>query len=171
MEDLPYVFFGSDDDDWNKDEEGESAQILQCGHDFTYECTIKGTMPWDFRLQVFFMNQFSPSPWVFPQGRFRFLRKFAEIFAPRHPCWWHWWQMKQIFKKKSLNIFVWTPLGSRVNIRIKFFLQDNLKQSDVVTIICHRCHWHRWQFAACVKFISGIINTGGATWLANTSEN
>ncbi len=28
MEDLPYVFFGSDDDDWNKDEEGESAQIL-----------------------------------------------------------------------------------------------------------------------------------------------
>ncbi len=36
MEDLPYVFFGGDDDDWNKDEEGESTQILQCGNDSTY---------------------------------------------------------------------------------------------------------------------------------------
>jgi len=43
MEDLPYVFFGSDDDDRNKDEEGESAQILQRDNDFTYECTLKGT--------------------------------------------------------------------------------------------------------------------------------
>jgi hypothetical protein len=45
MEDLPYVFFGSDDDDWNKDEEGESAQILQRGNDSTYVCTLKRLGP------------------------------------------------------------------------------------------------------------------------------
>jgi hypothetical protein len=42
MDDLPYVFFGSDDDDWNKDKEGESTQILQRGNDSTYVCTVKG---------------------------------------------------------------------------------------------------------------------------------
>ena len=45
IEDLPYVFFGSDDDDWNKDEEGESAQILQRGNDSTYVCTLKRLGP------------------------------------------------------------------------------------------------------------------------------
>jgi hypothetical protein len=45
--------------------------VLQC----------KGTVSRDFRLLVFFMNQFPPSPWVYHKGRFKFFRKFAEIFA------------------------------------------------------------------------------------------
>jgi hypothetical protein len=35
----------------------------------------------DFRLLVFFMNQFPPSPRVFHLDRFEFFRKFAEKFA------------------------------------------------------------------------------------------
>ncbi len=40
---------------------------------------FKGTVPWDFRLHVFFMNQFPPSPWV--SHSVKFVRKCAEIFA------------------------------------------------------------------------------------------
>jgi hypothetical protein len=43
--------------------------------------TFKGTVSRDFRLLVFFMNQFPPSPWVYHWVRFEFFRKFAEIFA------------------------------------------------------------------------------------------
>ncbi len=43
--------------------------------------SIKGTVSRDFLLLVFFMNQFPPSPWVYHYGRFKFFRKFAEIFA------------------------------------------------------------------------------------------
>ncbi len=35
----------------------------------------------DFRLQVFFMNQFPPRTWVYHYGHFEFFLKFAEIFA------------------------------------------------------------------------------------------
>jgi hypothetical protein len=36
---------------------------------------IKGTVPRDFRLLVFFMNQFPPSTWVYPYGHFKFFQK------------------------------------------------------------------------------------------------
>jgi hypothetical protein len=42
---------------------------------------IKRTVPRDFRLRVFFMNQFPPSHRVSHIGPFKFFRKFAEIFA------------------------------------------------------------------------------------------
>ncbi len=42
---------------------------------------LTGTVSQDFRLLVFFMNQFSPSIWVYHYGHFDFFRKFAEIFA------------------------------------------------------------------------------------------
>ncbi len=32
---------------------------------------LKGTMSWDFRLLVFFMNQFPPSPQVYLEGHFK----------------------------------------------------------------------------------------------------
>ncbi len=41
----------------------------------------KGTVSRDFLLLVFFMNQFPPSPRVFHLDRFKFFRKFSEIFA------------------------------------------------------------------------------------------
>jgi hypothetical protein len=42
---------------------------------------VKGTVPRDFLLLVFCMNQFPPSPRVFHLDHFKFFRKFAEIFA------------------------------------------------------------------------------------------
>jgi hypothetical protein len=54
--------------------------------------------------------------------------------------------MQKIFNHKSYNCLVWTPLGSIVKRNIfafKFTLRS--QQPDIVPIICHRCHWHRWQ--------------------------
>ncbi len=76
--------------------------------------------------------------------------------------------MEKIFNQKNFNYFVWTPLGSRVNININFCLQVLFKESAAwyFSIFCHRCRWYRWQFAA------GIVDTGGkfAAGINNTSE-
>ncbi len=117
-------------------------------------CHLKGTVSRDFLLLVFFLNQFPPSLWLYYQGRFEFFRKFAEIFAAQG------WT----FKQKNFNNFVWTPLGSRVNIYINFCLQVHFKVSAawycchyltpvanlspvslIPVAICHRRRWHRWQ--------------------------
>ncbi len=80
---------------------------------------IKRTVPRDFRLLVFFMNQFPLSPWVHHQGHFKFFWKFSEISAAQgmlHRCCWYWWQMEKIFIQKIFNNFVWNTFGySRVN--------------------------------------------------------
>jgi hypothetical protein len=90
------------------------------------QSVFKGTVSRDFRLLVFFMDQFPPSIWVYHFSHFEFFRKFAEIFATQitPPVSWHRWQMEKIFKQKNVNNFVWAPLGNRVNIYINF---------------CHRC--------------------------------
>ncbi len=46
-----------------------------------------------------------------------------------HRCQRHRWQMEKTFKQKNFNNFVWTPLGSRVNIYINFCLQVHFKVS------------------------------------------
>jgi len=50
---------------------------------FCLRVHFKGTVSRDFRLLVFFMNQFPPIPWVYHEARFEFFRKFAEIFAAK----------------------------------------------------------------------------------------
>ncbi len=62
-------------------------------------------------------------------------------------CQRHRWQMEKTFKLKNFYNFVWTPLGSRVNIYIIFAFKFTLRclQPDIVAIICHRCQRHRWQ--------------------------
>jgi hypothetical protein len=45
------------------------------------ECIVKWTMPQDFWLQAFYIDQFPPIPWLYYYGRFKFFRKFVEIFA------------------------------------------------------------------------------------------
>ncbi len=42
---------------------------------------MSGSLIQNFRLQVFFMNQFPPGPWVSHLGPFRIVQKFAEIFT------------------------------------------------------------------------------------------
>jgi hypothetical protein len=57
------------------------------------------------------MNQFLLS-------RFKFFQKFAEIFAAQGapPVSLTPVANGKIFNHKSVNNFVWTPLGSRVNL-------------------------------------------------------
>ncbi len=90
-----------------------------------------------------------------------------------HRCQRHQWQMAKTFKQKNFNNFVWTPLGSRVNIYINFCLQVHLKLSAA-----WYCWHYLWQFATGVvdtggKFAAGIVDTGGkfATGINNASEN
>ncbi len=127
---------------------------------------IKGTVPRDFRL-LFFHESVSPKHWVYYKGRFKFFRKFAEIFTAQGspPVLLTPMANEKIFNQKKFNNFVGTPLDSRVNIYINFYLQVHFKVSaaDIVPIVCHRCRWH-WQQI--------IVDTGGkfATGINNTSE-
>ncbi len=78
---------------------------------------------------------------------------FHESVSPKHLTRWHRLQMEKIFNQKNFNNFVWTPLGSRINIYIHFCLQVNFKVSAAwycshylppVSLIplgiCYRCH-------------------------------
>ncbi len=58
---------------------------------------IKGTVPRDFRLLVFFMDQFPPQPLSIPLGRYSQL----EV---HHRCHWHLWQMEKSSIRKILII-------------------------------------------------------------------
>ncbi len=131
-------------------------------------------MPRDFWLLVFSWISF-PQP---PKYTIRAVSNFFENLQRYSPAQGappvsltpvaNW----RIFNQKFFNYFVWTPLGSRVNIYINFCLQVHLKVSAVwycfhylppVSLlpggkfatginntsktggkIC-RCRWHRWQ--------------------------
>ena len=54
-----------------------------------------------------------------------------------HRCQRHRWQMAKTFKQKNFNNFVWTPVGSRVNIYIHFCLQVHFK----VSAAWYCCHY------------------------------
>jgi hypothetical protein len=65
--------------------------------------------------------------------------------------------MAKIFKLKNFNYFVWTPLGSRVNININFCLQVQFYACSLILYPL---------FATGVvdtggKFAAGIVDTGG----------
>ncbi len=118
-------------------------------------------------------------------------RRYSQLKV-HHRCRWHRWQMAKIFKLKNFNFFVWTPLGSRVNIYINFCFQvqfkmtaawycthylppvsllpvANLPPASLIPVaICHRRRWHRTGG----KFAVGIVDTGGkfATGVNNTSK-
>ncbi len=117
--------------------------------------------------------------WIsFPQASDYTLRAVSNFFENSrrysqlkvcHRCQRHRWQMEKTFKQKNFNNFVWTPLGSRVNIYINFCLQVHFKVSAawycchylppvsttpvanlppaslIPVAICHRHCWHRWQ--------------------------
>ncbi len=104
-------------------------------------------------------------------------------------------KLEKNFKLKNFNNFVWAPLGSRVNMYKIFAFKFTLRclKPDIVFIICHRCQQHKrnwWQNLPPVslilvenlppvtrhrcrcyrrEFATGVIDTGGAPWLANIS--
>jgi hypothetical protein len=90
--------------------------------------------------------------------------------------------MEKTFKLKNFNNFVWTPLGSRVNIYVNFCLQVHFK----VSAAWYCCHYLppasltpvanlppvSTTLAKMVeKFATSVVDTGGAPWLANISAN
>ncbi len=66
------------------------------------------------------MNLASPKPLSIPLGPFPIFLKFAEIIAAQGapPLSLTPVAKGKIFNQKSFHYFVWTPLGSRVNIEI-----------------------------------------------------
>ncbi len=119
-------------------------------------------------------------------------RRYSRLKV-HHQCLWHRWQMEKIFKEKNFHNFVWAPLGSRVNIYIRFCLQVHFKVSAAwyyshylppvsLTPVANLPPASTTQleqvakFAAGVvdiggKFATGVTDTGGAPWLANISKN
>ena len=134
---------------------------------------IKGTVSRDFRLQVFFMNQFPPSIWVYLYGHFEFFRKFAEIFAAQgappptgvNDTGGKW--KKSSSRKILIILFGVVELTYIYIFAFKFTLR--YPQPNIKLIVCHRCRWHQWQFAAGIndtggKFATGVVDTGGKQW-------
>ncbi len=138
-------------------------------------------MPRDFRLLVFFMNQFPPSPWVYHWGCFKLFWEFAKIFAAQGwpplslPPDGKW---NKIFNQKNLNNFVGTPLDSRVNIYIHFCLHFNV----AAAWYCSHClplvsltpaaTVSKTIVKLVAKVAASVVDTGGkfATGINNTSE-
>ncbi len=143
-----------------------------------------------FSTSVFFHESFSPKHLSTSLRPFRiFLKIRGDIsrLKVHHRCRWHWWQMEKTFKQKNFNNFVWTTLGSRINIYKNFCLQVHFS----VSAAWYCCHYLPpvsttqaelvAKFAAGVvdtggKFATGVIDTGvvdtgGAPWHANISAN
>jgi hypothetical protein len=68
-----------------------------------YVSRFKGTVPRDFRLQVFFMNQFPQAPEYNSRAVSKFFRKVAEIFAAQGPP-----PANDKWKKSSVRIVIIT---------------------------------------------------------------
>ncbi len=69
---------------------------------------LKGTVPRDFRLQIFFLNQFPPSPWVYCTIRvvsdfFENSRRYSQLKVHQW-CPWHCTggKWKKIFNLQNL---------------------------------------------------------------------
>jgi hypothetical protein len=59
--------------------------------------------------------------------------------------------MEKTFKQKNFNNFVWTPLGSRVNIYINFAFKFTLGVCSLILL----------PLIATGKFAAGVVDTGG----------
>jgi hypothetical protein len=124
---------------------------------------LKGTVSRDFRLLVFFMDQFPPSIWVYHYGHFEFFensRRYS-LLKVHHRCQPHRWQMEKIFKQKNFNNFVKAPLGSRVNIYINFCLQFHFKVSAAWYCSHYLPPVSTTQGEPVAKFAAGVVDTGG----------
>ncbi len=132
---------------------------------------LKGQWHEIFRFWFFSTISFPPAPEYPIRTVSKFLensRGYSQLKVD-HRCRWHRWQMRKIFNQKNFNNFVGTPLDSRVNTYIHFWLQvhfmvsaawycchyfppvsltpvANLPPVSLIPVtICHRCRWHRRQ--------------------------
>jgi hypothetical protein len=67
------------------------------------------------------------------------------------------WKIEKSFNQKNFHNFVWTPVGSRVNIYLNFAFKLTLRclQPDIVPIIFHRCSVNDTGG----KFAAGFVDT------------
>ncbi len=135
---------------------------------------LKGTVSRDFLLLVLFMNQFPPAPEYSTKtvsNFFENLRRYSQLKVC-HRCCWHRWQMEKIFSQKNFNNFVWSPLGSRVNIYIHFCLQVHFQVSAAwycshylppvsITPVANLPPVSTTQGELVAKFAAGVVDTGG----------
>ncbi len=156
---------------------------------------FKGTVSRDFCFWFFSWTSFPQASDYASRAVsnfFEYSRRYSQLKVC-HRCQRHRWQMEKTFKQKNFNNFVWTPLGSRVNIYIHFCLQVHFKVTSA---------WHCCQYLPPVsltpvanlplisttlakmvekfstgvadtggKFATGVVDTGGAPWLANISAD
>ncbi len=85
------------------------------------------------------MNQFTPHPRVFRLDRFKFFRKFAEIFASQGA------PPVSTTPVTNLPPISATPAANFYTIFASVVDQRHRRQ------ICHRCRWHRWQIMATIS--------------------
>ncbi len=102
---------------------------------FTYLCAVKRTLKRQcheiFCFWFFSSISFPPAP-EYPirtvSNFFENSRRYSHLNID-HRCRWHRWQMRKIINQKIFNIFVETPLDSRVNTYIHFCFQVHFKVS------------------------------------------
>ncbi len=87
------------------------------------ESVFKGTVSRDFRLLVFFMNQFPLSPWVYHKGCFEFFRKFAEIFTA---------QGDTVPLRRQILLFAVVATGSAPPPRLKKVAKASFRHTSIV---------------------------------------
>ena len=104
-------------------------------------------MPRDFRLLVFFMNQFPPSTWVYHYSQFEFFRTFADIHIHGSRCTTGVNDTGGKRKKSSIRKILIILFGHLLVVMLTFTLR--CLQPPIVPIICHRCRWFRWCTLTC----------------------
>ncbi len=143
-------------------------------------CALKGTVSRDFRL-VFSM--FPPSPWV-PLGQleiFSKIRGYSQLKV-HHRCCWRLWQMEKIFNYKVIIILFGQLWEVELTYRYIFALQVYFKVSASwycshylpqvsLTLVANFPLVSTTLAKLVAKFITGVVDTGGAPWLANISAN
>ncbi len=111
---------------------------------------MKGTVPLDFRNQVFYMEQFPQAPdytiradsnFSKIRGDIRSWRCTTGVFDTGGKC------KKSSIRKVSIIYFghLWVVELAYTKIFSFKFTFSCQQQSDIVPIVCHRCRWHRWQ--------------------------
>ncbi len=118
---------------------------------------IKRTVPQDFRLQVFSWISFPQAPEYTVRAILNFFQKiWKEIHSSR--CTSGVIDTSGTRKKMSIRK-VWfyfvTPLGSRVNIKIHFFLQAHLKVSAI---------WCCWSHYLSPVSLTPVVSTTHRYW-------
>jgi hypothetical protein len=99
----------------------------------------------------FFHESVSHKPLSIPLEPFQIFPKIRRYIRSSR-CTTGVVDVEKIFKLKIFNYFIWTPLGSRVNIYINFCLQVQCLQPDIVPIIF---------IDTGGKFAAGVVDTSG----------